>query len=360
MAERPTKTLSLDDLIALNDEIAALAKAGVPLHDALAGLGDDLPAGLANVSRTLAERTERGQSLSEAIAASGQQFPAVYRAIVEVGIRSGRLPAALEQLGGTARRIAALRRLVASAMIYPTIVALLAYGLFLFFIVRIAPAINQSAPVAAGQQPPAIVQSIARLNHGIEWWGPILPAIAVMLLVLWWLASRRATMLQPAVAGPVLGKLAPVRRLLAESTAAGFADTLALLVEHQVPITDAIPMAAEASGDKRLIQSARELAAEIAAGGKPSAPADARAKSRGLIPPLLRWLIATAASQRNLPAVLRQNADMYRRRAVARAEWLRWELPVILTLAIGGTITLVYALTMFIPWVELLKQLTHT
>ena len=58
--------------------------------------------------------------------------------------------------------------------------------------------------------------------------------------------------------------------------------------------------------------------------------------------------------------LLRQNADMYRRRAVARAEWLRWRLPVILTLAIGGTITLVYALSLFIPWVALLKELTHT
>ena len=35
--------VSLDDLIALNDEIIALIRAGVPLERGLAGLADDLP-----------------------------------------------------------------------------------------------------------------------------------------------------------------------------------------------------------------------------------------------------------------------------------------------------------------------------
>ena len=62
-------------------------------------------------------------------------------------------------------------------------------------------------------------------------------------------------MLQPGVAGPVLGMFAPVRRLLLESQAAGLAETLALLIEHQMPLPEALALAAEATGDKALIEA---------------------------------------------------------------------------------------------------------
>jgi type II secretory pathway component PulF len=156
--------------------------------------------------------------------------------------------------------------------------------------------------------------------------------------------------------------------MLLESQAASLAEMLALLVEHQMPMPDALALAADATGDKQLIASARQLAAEISAGGQsanqPIVAVDKRSGHKrlpaGSIPPLLHWLIVAGASQPNLAAVLRQNANMYRRRAIARADWLRWRLPVILTVAIGGTATLIYALLLFVPWISVLKELTHT
>ena len=88
--------VTLDDLIALNDEMLALVRAGVPLGQGLADVGHDVRGSLARVTATLATRVERGESLPQALAASGGLFPPLYRAIVEAGIKSGRLPAALE------------------------------------------------------------------------------------------------------------------------------------------------------------------------------------------------------------------------------------------------------------------------
>ena len=59
--------MTLEDVIALNDEIAALVRAGVPLETGLAQLQGDLPRGLRQVTAMLAERTARGESLAEAI-----------------------------------------------------------------------------------------------------------------------------------------------------------------------------------------------------------------------------------------------------------------------------------------------------
>jgi len=88
--------MNLDDLIALNDEIAALVRAGVPLEMGLAELGGDLPGRLGRFATALAQRTAQGESLAQAIAGDAGQLPQAYRAVVEAGVRAGRLPAALE------------------------------------------------------------------------------------------------------------------------------------------------------------------------------------------------------------------------------------------------------------------------
>src|ERR1700722_7046260 len=107
---KPTGAVSLDDLIALNDEIVALIRAGVPLERGLAGLSGDLPGRLRNITATLARRMSQGESLTAAMAAEPQTFPAVYRALVEAGLRCGRLAPVLEGLAGSARKLREVRQ----------------------------------------------------------------------------------------------------------------------------------------------------------------------------------------------------------------------------------------------------------
>src|SRR5688572_24004919 len=90
--------VSLDELLALNDEIAALLRAGVPLERGLSQFGRDASGRRGELARDLAERLEKGESLPQAIAASKQQFPPLYAAVVQAGLKSGRLAVALEGL----------------------------------------------------------------------------------------------------------------------------------------------------------------------------------------------------------------------------------------------------------------------
>src|SRR5262245_6985582 len=97
------RPISLDDLIALNDEIAALARAGLPLERGLREVGRDVSGGLSRAMLSLAERMGQGATLPEALAADRDKFPPIYRAVVEAGVRAGRLPAALESLAAFVR-----------------------------------------------------------------------------------------------------------------------------------------------------------------------------------------------------------------------------------------------------------------
>jgi general secretion pathway protein F len=354
-------TVTLDDLIALNDEMLALVRAGVPLGQGLAEVGHDVRGSLARTTATLAARVERGESLPQALAASGGLFPPLYRAIVEAGIKSGRLPAALETISALMRRMADLRRLVLLAMVYPLIVFFVGYGLFMLFVLKILPTLLSASPTP---HPPAVVRTLAGLHNGVEWWGPILPTIVLTAAILWWLRSRQALVLQSGGAARIFGWTPSFRRLLAESRAASFADMLALLVEHQTPLGEAVVLAAETTGDPRLTLAAKQLAADISAGiasGRPSGEPEASAPGAATeIPPLLRWLIATGGNQATFAAALRDAADTYRRRAIRRADWLRLYLPMLLTLGIGGTVVAVYALSLFVPWTSMLYQLTQS
>ena len=114
--------VTIDQLIALNDEIVALTRAGVPLERGLLDLGSDVPGRLGRIATALGERMSRGESLSEALASSGGGVPRVYRAVVEAGLRSGRLPVALEGLSAYARGYAEARRSIGLALWYPLMV----------------------------------------------------------------------------------------------------------------------------------------------------------------------------------------------------------------------------------------------
>ena len=59
-------------------------------------------------------------------------------------------------------------------------------------------------------------------------------------------------------------------------------------------------------------------------------------------------------------SALRAAADMYRRRAVLRAEWIQVVFPVLAAVIIGGGATLIYTFTVFCPVTDLLKKLSET
>ena len=103
-----TTPMGLDALVALNDEMAALVRAGVPLDQGLTQLARDLPGRMGAVAKRLGDRLAAGESLDRAVSHEEAALPPVWRAVVMAGVRSGQLAVALEGLSQTGRRIAEL------------------------------------------------------------------------------------------------------------------------------------------------------------------------------------------------------------------------------------------------------------
>lgn len=348
---RMTTTFTIEQLVALNDEIAALVRAGVPLELGLREVGQDSAGRLQEISQALSARMSNGASLPEALRAEEARLPVAYRTVVEAGLRAGRLPAALESLSNYARELVELRRKITLALLYPLIVVALAYFLFVVFIVDLVERLRETyelfrIPI---HWPLAIVVSVA--ETAANWWWA--PPLCLAVAVLWWMTTGGAHILSFSGPARPLAWIPGVGPISRRFQFANFADLLALLVEHDVPLAEGLRLSADATGDATLRHAARQLAGSVERGNFTSASGIHRFG----FPPFLFWVLTHGQRTGGLTRLLRHAGTIYRRRAASLATWFKVIFPIVTALVIGGGVTALYALTLFGPlarfWTDL-------
>ena len=238
------------------------------------------------------------------------------------------------------------------ALWYPILVLALAYLLFLGLVVEVIPRFI-GAFESLGLAIIAPLRWLERIGELAPYWWPIGPVLLVLLAIAWWRSGVAATFQTSSWS---LVRLFPwMRSMLSDYESAGFAELMSLLLEHRVAYPQAVMLAAEATGNAAMIDGCpaarrrrRTGRARREGGGdvptEPSGPCSAghsrRARNRA------RW----SRSLRNL-------APMYRKRGAFQAEKLQLFLPTVLMLCIGGSATLLYGLTLFLPLSTMLTSL---
>lgn len=345
--------VSLEQLIALNDEMAALIRSGIPLESGLMTLGDEMPGRLGRMASFLGARISAGESLDQILASNEDRFPPLWRAVVRAGVRSGRLSSSLESMSTTGRRVAELRSAFWLALVYPIIIVLLAFGSFVLLTTKLAP-ITLEAFEELTTSSDSLLSWLVDLGATAQWWGPAIPAFAVVIGLLCWYRMGRASLPQ-STAGPGRGKASSSLMFgsLRDGRIAAFAEILALLVRQQVPLHEALELAGAASGDAHLASSSKRLAIQIER-GETLVASEENLKA---FPPLLGWLISVGGSPENLAQTLAEMAQQYRHRAERATTWATVYLPIALTSVIGGSVVLLQALAIFRPICKLLFDL---
>ena len=259
-----TAPMGLDALVALNDEMAAIVRAGVPLDQGLTELARDLPGQMGGVAKRLGDRLAAGESLEQVLGSEEAVFPPVWRAVVAAGVRSGHLAAALEGLSKTGRRIAELRRAVGMALIYPLVVTTIAYGLFLLTLVKLAPLMAGAIEDMTRTTDP-LLAAMVWLGETAPSWAIWPPLIVVVVLAVGWYRSGRAAWRRSG-GGPSSGtgwagsRWPSLGRLVRDGRLATFAEVLSLMVRQEIPLDESLVLAADASGDQSLRTDAQQLA----------------------------------------------------------------------------------------------------
>ena len=215
----------------------------------------------------MGQRLEAGESLARVFSDHDPAFPPLYCAVVEAGLRSGRLAVALEGLSASAAggfAAAAGRLLVGLPAVRR------GPGL------RLAGADDDPLGARDGRRLPRTSSCLAvacstgstpARRDGIHL-GAVASRGGVAVTGFLWIDPARS-----ASAADNVRRCEPCPSLAESLTAAfyagrlaTFADVMALLVEQEVPLDEAVILAADSSGDQGLRDTSRELAEWIRRG----------------------------------------------------------------------------------------------
>lgn len=343
--------LTLEQLSALSDEIAALSRAGVPLDRGLKELARELPGRLGRVAGSVGDQLALGQPLAQIVGDLGTALPPAYQTVIAAGLRAGRLPAALEGVSRSARRISQLRRSIGLSLIYPLILLVVAWVLCLFVLLNLAPVMARMLVEFDVTRLP-IESYLIRVTDTVWIWGPLVPLVA-SLWVLWaWRRSGRIALGKEVHPLLALGPVGMLSRMQRAGRMASLADLLALLLAHDVPLAEAVALAAGACGSMRLSRAGQLLAEQLRRGERIEQPPAGFA-------PLMAWTIASGQSQAQLVRTLQRTAEIYRDEFNTRGQWLTLYVPLLVTIGLCGTIIIAFAVVTLGPWVAIMLRLAQ-
>ena len=342
-----------ETLAALSDEMAALARAGLPLDRGLAALsvelgGDSVGRACRDLSRLLSE----GKPIDAAMAEALKAAPPHVAALVRSGVASGKLAESLTRLGEHARLRSRLSAVVLDSLFYPAIVMAFGLAILAFLGSFVIPRFMKIF-ADFGMRIPWMTQALFSLSeHSVAVFliAPVCLVITILLLRLALMATDPGKRAWCRITGavPVWGKMQRQVNL------ALLYDLLGLLVTAEVPLAEALRLAGEASPDPVLRHAANEASKDLEA-GKPLEPS---IRDHKLGTAWAAWIAGVGASQGKLAEQLDLLRDTSMRMAEWRASWLRAVLPpVLLVFVAGGGIGL-FLLSLFLPMFTLVEGLS--
>jgi type IV pilus assembly protein PilC len=301
------RAVKADELMNFSRQTAAFLRAGVPILDSLAVVGEEgASKKMQEVLGDLQRRLRSGSSLGDAIANHPKVFPGYFVAVVRAAELSGNLDEALVQLSDYLEQEVATTKEVKSAMTYPLIVLGLAFVAIIVLSVFVLPKFKEFYSSLGAHLPLPTRMLIAFTNFVTNWWWLLVLGAVALLGIAYALIggthgkSRRDTLLLKL---PVLGRI--VHLMCVER----FCRVLATLVHTGVPLPDAVQVAAD-STNNAIFQEKLATARESMMRGEGLARP---IQASGIFPPAARQMIRVGETTGSLDVQLDNAADFYAR-----------------------------------------------
>ena len=308
--------MSQEDVGVVTREIATLLNAGLPLDRSL-----EILVGLAQnerVSEVLSRvrnEVRGGAALSKALEAQGGVFSRFYVNMVRAGEAGGALADVLARLADFMERSKELKESVKSALVYPTILLLVALASVVILLAVVVP---QFEPIfeQSGKALPFVTEVVLGAGAFMRqfWWAIVLGAVATVYMAVRRLESPQAKLswdrwvLTLPVAGDVAAKVEMAR----------LARTLGTLLRNGVSLVNALAIGRDTMNNTYLAAGMAEVARELKTGRGFAKPMMETRR----FPPFAVHMIQVGEETGRLDRMLLDVADVYDRevaRAVKRA-----------------------------------------
>jgi len=285
--------------------LSSLLAAGVPLSRALVILGKEAssPAAAANW-RQVHDLVVDGVSLADAMAKSPETFPKVYTAMVQAGEAGGFLDVVLAQIADFQAREKDLKSKVATAMIYPSVLLVLALVVLTVLLVFFIPKFQTVFASVKGSLP-LITQLIIGTSRVLREYGLFVAAalVAGFLMLRTWFASEKG---RRAWEGMIL-RSPVVGGLLAQFAMARFCRMLGTLMGAGVPLVQGLNVARKSIGNQILVDAVAKSIERVQQGGRLG---QSLAECRTLFPGSVMEMISVAEESGHLDRELVRIANV--------------------------------------------------
>lgn len=295
--------ISTTELSLITRQLATLVQASMPLEECLKAVAEqsEKPR-LKNMLLAVRSRVVEGYTLSDSMAEYPHIFDQLFRAMVAAGEKSGHLDTVLNRLADYTENRQQMRSKLQQAMIYPTMLTLVAVSVVAFLLATVVPKIVDQF-VQMGQQLPTITEVLLAASNFVQNWGlVVLIAIVSMIMLL------KAALRKPdfrlrwdrwVMGLPVIGKVA---RGLNTSR---FARTLSICTSSAIPLLDGMKVASDVMTNTWVNKQVLEAADKVREG----ASLRVSLEQTKLFPPMMLHMIASGERSGELEQMLTRAAD---------------------------------------------------
>jgi type II secretory pathway component PulF len=269
--------------------LSSLLAAGVPLSRALVILHKEASNPVAQAKwKEIHDLVVDGMSLADAMARSPDTFPRVYTAMVQAGETGGFLDLVLAQIADFHAREKDLRSKVTAAMLYPTVLLVLALAVLVFLLTFFIPKF-QTIFSGLGAALPVPTQIVLAASHIVRNYGlvVVVGVVIVIALLRGWFASETGRRVWEGfiLRAPIVG------RLVAQFAMARFSRMLGTLLGAGVPLVQALNVARKSIGNQILVDAVSQSIERVQQGGQLGV---SLGECQGLFPGSVREMISVA------------------------------------------------------------------
>ena len=353
--------VSIKILTQFTRQLSTLQDAGLPLLRSLQILEQQQkPGKLKNILGEVVQDVEAGSTLSDSFAKHPKGFDRLYCKMVAAGEVGGVLDIILQRLANFMEKAARLRSRIKGAMIYPTVVVIIAVGIVTGIMYFVIPKFEEifadfeielpgltnflikASSWVAGNQPEQLVPG----------WSVIVasPFILVVLLKM-----LRKTNFGRAMLDWMILKIPVVGVLVEKTTVARFTRTLGTLVSAGVPILEAINITRDTCGNWVFERALQRVHDSIREGESFSAPLRESKVCDGIVVNM----IDVGEETGDLDVMLMKIADNYDEEVDVAVQSLLSLVEPLLVVVLGSIVGGI-VLALFMPLVKMIQSVSDS
>jgi type II secretory pathway component PulF len=343
-------TLTPEETGQLTEQIAGLAKLGLPLGPGLRALGSELPRGpLRDSLFDLSESLSQGNALDKAMEEQGDRIPPHLRGLVLGGMRSGRLGDILGRFSGYMSIGTELKRKLWLSLAYPLISIIAAITLFVF-VNAVLVAQFEAIFRDFGIPLPRLTIGMILISHFFREGWPALLIVGVAIAVLWVVLR---VMLKAPDRRSLAARIPVVGSVWRYTSWAEFCHLLALLLESRLTLPEALRLAGEGVQNSDLDRACRVIASDVERGETLAQAMAIRPELPTGLARLLRW----ATKQNAIAEILHMAGEIFEARAKGQAMFAGTVMAVLSVVIVLWGVCSVFG-GLMLPLITLISKLS--